>query len=150
MVLKRLNSVLCICTSGTIWGCCIAAMDCKLSWIWNSEEAMANANDNSDPLGFIDRDSLEGYQLERIAIVNRGEAAIRLIRAVRELNYERHLRLATVALYTEPDRQALFVHEADDAVCIGPATFIHCSRIRLRPRLITTGAPECFRSCIRS
>ncbi len=85
---------------------------------------MANANDKSDPLGFIDRDSLEGYQLERIAIVNRGEAAIRLIRAVRELNFERHLRLATVALYTEPDRQALFVHEADDAVCIGPATFI--------------------------
>src|SRR6266536_802322 len=124
MVPKRLNSVLCICTSGTIWGCCIAAMDCKLSWIWNSEEAMANANDKSDPLGFIDRDSLEGYQLERIAIVNRGEAAIRLIRAVRELNFERHLRLATVALYTEPDRQALFVHKADDAVCIGPATFI--------------------------
>ena len=85
---------------------------------------MANANDKSDPLGFIERDSLEGYQLERIAIVNRGEAAIRLIRAVRELDYERHLRLATVALYTEPDRQALFVHEADDAVCIGPATFI--------------------------
>lgn len=88
---------------------------------------MANANDNRDPLELIDRDSFEGYHHERIAIVNRGEAALRLIRAVRELNHERHLPLrglATVALYTEPDRQALFVHEADDAVCIGPATFI--------------------------
>ncbi len=85
---------------------------------------MAQANDNSKPLGLIDRDSFEGNHLERIAIINRGEAALRLIRAVRERNYERVLHLATVALYTEPDRQALFVHEADDAVCIGPATFI--------------------------
>jgi acetyl/propionyl-CoA carboxylase alpha subunit len=61
---------------------------------------------------------------ERIAIVNHGEAAIRLIRAVRELNREQRLPLATVALFTEPDRQAIFVREADDAVCIGPATFV--------------------------
>lgn len=61
---------------------------------------------------------------ERIAIVNRGEAAIRLIRAVQELNREQHLSLATVALFTETDRQALFVREADDAICIGPATFV--------------------------
>ena len=61
---------------------------------------------------------------ERIAIVNRGEAAIRLIRAVWELNREQHLRLATVALFTEPDRQAMFVREADDAISIGPATFV--------------------------
>ena len=85
---------------------------------------MAHANDNSEPLGLIDRDSFEGNHLERIAIINRGETALRLIRAVQERNYERHLHLATVALYTEPDHQALFVHEADDAVCIGPATFI--------------------------
>src|SRR5260370_3519655 len=61
---------------------------------------------------------------ERIAIVNRGEAAIRLIRAVWELNREQHLSLATVALFTEPDRQAMFVREADDAITIGPATFV--------------------------
>ncbi|HEY6409812.1 MAG TPA: biotin carboxylase N-terminal domain-containing protein, partial [Ktedonobacteraceae bacterium] len=64
------------------------------------------------------------HPLERIAIVSRGEAALRLIRAVRELNLERHLSLSTVALFTEPDRQALFVREADEVVCIGPATFI--------------------------
>ena len=61
---------------------------------------------------------------EKIAIVTRGEAAVRLIRAIRELNHEQHLSLTAVALFTEPDRQALFVREADDAVCIGPATFV--------------------------
>ena len=61
---------------------------------------------------------------ERIAIVNHGEAAIRLIQAVRELNRERQLSLSTVALFTEPDRQAKFVREADDAVCIGPPTYL--------------------------
>ena len=64
------------------------------------------------------------YRFERIAIVNRGASAIRVIRAIRELNREQHLNLSSVALFTEPDRQALFVREADDAVCIGPAAFI--------------------------
>jgi acetyl/propionyl-CoA carboxylase alpha subunit/acetyl-CoA carboxylase carboxyltransferase component len=64
------------------------------------------------------------YRFERIAIVNRGAAAIRVIRAIRELNREQHLNLSSVALFTEPDRQALFVREADDAVCIGPAAFV--------------------------
>jgi acetyl/propionyl-CoA carboxylase alpha subunit/acetyl-CoA carboxylase carboxyltransferase component len=72
----------------------------------------------SRPEGFIER------QFERIAIVNRGEAAMRLIRAVRELNREEHGRLTTVALFTEADRRAMFVHEADDAVSLGPTTFI--------------------------
>ena len=72
----------------------------------------------SRPEGFIER------QFEHIAIVNRGEAAMRLIRAVRELNREEHGRLTTVALFTEADRRAMFVHEADDAVSIGPTTFI--------------------------
>ncbi len=61
---------------------------------------------------------------ERIAIVNHGQAAIRLIRAVRELNREQRLSLATVVLFTEPDRQAMFVRQADDAITIGPATFV--------------------------
>jgi acetyl/propionyl-CoA carboxylase alpha subunit/acetyl-CoA carboxylase carboxyltransferase component len=64
------------------------------------------------------------HPLERIAIVSRGEAALRLIRAVRELNREQNGSLATVAFFTEPDRQSLFVREADEAICIGPATFI--------------------------
>ena len=60
-------------------------------------------------------------EIQRIAIVNRGEAAMRLINAVRELNAERGCGMRTVALFTEPDRQALCVREADEAVALGPA-----------------------------
>jgi acetyl/propionyl-CoA carboxylase alpha subunit/acetyl-CoA carboxylase carboxyltransferase component len=63
-------------------------------------------------------------QFKRIAIVNRGEPAMRLIHAVRELNREQGLGLETVALYTDVDRGAMFVREADDAVAIGPATYV--------------------------
>ncbi len=59
-----------------------------------------------------------------IAIVNRGEPAMRLINAVREWNRERDERLRTVALYTDPDRDALFVREADEAFPLGPAFFL--------------------------
>jgi biotin carboxylase len=59
----------------------------------------------------------------RIAIVNRGEAAMRLIHAVRELNGENTAStIETVALYTEAERTATFVREADDSYCIGPAS----------------------------
>jgi acetyl/propionyl-CoA carboxylase alpha subunit/acetyl-CoA carboxylase carboxyltransferase component len=58
---------------------------------------------------------------ERIAIVNRGEAAVRLIRAVRELNEERGLSLRTVALHTEGERTAMFVRQADEAVQLNPS-----------------------------
>ena len=64
------------------------------------------------------------HPMERIAIVSHGVAALRLIRAVRELNREQRLNLTTVALFSEPDRHALFVREADDAISIGPATFV--------------------------
>jgi acetyl-CoA carboxylase biotin carboxylase subunit len=51
----------------------------------------------------------------KILIANRGEIAIRIIRAAHELGLE------TVAVYSEADRNALFVRYADQAVCIGPA-----------------------------
>ncbi|MET0227080.1 MAG: biotin carboxylase N-terminal domain-containing protein, partial [Actinomycetes bacterium] len=60
---------------------------------------------------------------ERVAVVNRGECAMRLIHAVRELTREQDRAVAAIALYTEPDRHAMFVRHADDAVCLGPATF---------------------------
>ena len=63
-------------------------------------------------------------QFKRIAIVNRGEPAMRLIHAVRELNHEQGLGLETVALYTDVDRTAMFVREADDAVAVGAATAV--------------------------
>ena len=60
---------------------------------------------------------------QRIAIVNRGEAAMRLIHAVRDLNAQAgpggH-RIETVALHTEAERSAMFVREADAAYDLGP------------------------------
>jgi acetyl/propionyl-CoA carboxylase alpha subunit/acetyl-CoA carboxylase carboxyltransferase component len=52
---------------------------------------------------------------QRLAIVNRGEAAMRAIRAVRELNRGSDDPITVIALYTEPERQAMFVREADEA-----------------------------------
>ena len=61
------------------------------------------------------------YEFQRVAIVNRGEAAMRFIHAAREFNQEHGTNLRTIALFTEPDRHAMFVREADEAVCLGPA-----------------------------
>ncbi|GAA3337141.1 biotin carboxylase N-terminal domain-containing protein [Amorphoplanes nipponensis] len=58
----------------------------------------------------------------RVAIVNRGEAAMRLIHAVRDLSAETGTRIETVALYTDADRTATFVREADIAYPLGPAS----------------------------
>jgi biotin carboxylase len=59
--------------------------------------------------------------LSRVAIVNRGEAAMRLIHAVRDLSAETDRRIETVALYTDADSSATFVREADLAYPLGPA-----------------------------
>jgi acetyl/propionyl-CoA carboxylase alpha subunit/acetyl-CoA carboxylase carboxyltransferase component len=56
-----------------------------------------------------------------VAIVNRGEAAMRLIHAVRELNARGGGRIETVALHTDGERTAMFVREADHAYALGPA-----------------------------
>jgi acetyl/propionyl-CoA carboxylase alpha subunit/acetyl-CoA carboxylase carboxyltransferase component len=57
----------------------------------------------------------------RVAIVNRGEAAMRLIHAVRDLSAETGTRIETVALYTDAEPAATFVREADLAYPLGPA-----------------------------
>ena len=58
----------------------------------------------------------------RVAIVNRGEAAMRLIHAVRDLSAQTGTPVETVALYTDADRTATFVREADLAYPLGPAS----------------------------
>ena len=60
---------------------------------------------------------------KRIAIVNRGEPAMRFIIAAREYEQEHGDPLHTIALYTDPDRRAMFVREADEAYSLGPATY---------------------------
>ncbi|HSD28246.1 MAG TPA: biotin carboxylase N-terminal domain-containing protein, partial [Vicinamibacteria bacterium] len=62
-----------------------------------------------------------GSDFRRVAIVNRGEAAMRFINAVREFNDENGSELRTIALYTDPDRKAMFVREADEGYDLGPA-----------------------------
>src|ERR1700722_1932054 len=60
------------------------------------------------------------FAFERVAVVNRGEPAMRLINAVREWNAEGRPALRVIAVYTAADRQATFVRQADEAVLIGP------------------------------
>ncbi len=65
---------------------------------------------------------------QRLAIVNRGEPAMRAIHAARELGASIGSggapKLTTIAFYTEPDRRSMFVREADEAILLGPATFL--------------------------
>lgn len=59
--------------------------------------------------------------MKRILVANRGEIAVRIIRACKEMN------IKTVAVYSEADKDAMHTRLADEAICIGP----RCSRKKL-------------------
>jgi acetyl-CoA carboxylase biotin carboxylase subunit len=67
--------------------------------------------------------------IRKILVANRGEIAVRIIRACRELGIE------TVAVHSEPDSDALHVHLADEDVCIGPGPAVE-SYLNI-PRIIS-------------
>src|SRR5512134_1708758 len=72
----------------------------------------------------------------KLLIANRGEIAVRIIRACREMGIE------TVAVFSEADRRALHVQMADEAIPIGPAPAPHSylSTENIIQAAITTGA----------
>lgn len=74
--------------------------------------------------------------IKKVLIANRGEIAVRIIRACREMGIE------TVAVYSEADREALHTKLADESVCIGPApsSESYLSMDRIISATIITGA----------
>jgi acetyl-CoA carboxylase biotin carboxylase subunit len=64
---------------------------------------------------------------QRILVANRGEIALRVIRACRDMGIE------VVAVYSEADRDAAYLSLADEAICIGPAaavdSYLHVARL---------------------
>lgn len=63
-------------------------------------------------------------RFSKVAIVNRGEPAMRFITAAREWSFQHEHPLTTIALFTDPDRNAMFVREADVSYALGAPTYV--------------------------
>ncbi len=92
--------------------------------------------DESGQPGFFRLPSLNHFQylhrmFNKVLIANRGEIALRVIRACRDLG------IRTVAVYSEADRDSLHRRFADEDVCIGPP---HSSQSYLEPKRIIAAA----------
>ena len=85
--------------------------------------------------------------IRKILIANRGEIAIRIIRACREMGIE------TVAVYSEADREALHTQLADEAVCIGPAaakdSYLNMEQMPYIRDLVFYQKTASLRNCVR-
>ena len=79
---------------------------------------------------------------QRVAIVNRGEAAMRFIHAAREFNLENGTSLRTIALFTDPDRHAMFMREADEAVSLGAPQIVDPNTRHLKSCYVDYGHLE--------
>ena len=71
--------------------------------------------------------------LEKVVIANRGEIALRILRACRELG------IKTVAVYSQADREQKHVLLADEAVCIGPAP--SSDKVSAKRSMLKAGVP---------
>src|SRR5919198_2381814 len=76
------------------------------------------------------------YEFQRVAIVNRGESAMRFIHAAREFNHENGAQLRTIALFTDADRDSMFGREADETVCLGPANALDLHTGQFKSRYV--------------
>lgn len=74
--------------------------------------------------------------IQKLLIANRGEIAVRIIRACREMGIE------TVAVYSEADRESLHAQLADEAVCIGagPSSESYLNMERIMSATVVSGA----------
>jgi acetyl-CoA carboxylase biotin carboxylase subunit len=79
-----------------------------------------------------------GRRFDKVLIANRGEIALRIIRACKEMGLE------TVLVCSEPDRDASYAQAADQAICIGPApaakSYLNKDAILLAARISGAGA----------
>src|ERR1700690_3439949 len=85
---------------------------------------------------------MQQHDFQRIAIVNRGETAMRFIHAAREFNHEHGTSLRTIALFTDPDRHAMFVRQADEAVSLGAPQVIDATTHHVRSSYVDYGRLE--------
>ena len=73
---------------------------------------------------------------QKVLVANRGEIAVRIIRALREMGIQ------SVAIFSEADRNALHTELADEAICIGPARGLdsYANPVAVLSAAIVTGA----------
>ena len=78
---------------------------------------------------------------EKVLIANRGEIALRVIRACKEMGIE------SVAVYSEADRGAPYLDLADQKICIGPATATENVSATLAPMAMSPAPPAAEPAC---